>query len=481
MEGEKTEFPLKFHFHQSLALLPILLYVVLSGVIMVCFHYYSMKALVLAAVIALLIGFLLCSTKGIYWDAVVRGLAQYGNARLILIFMVIGIFSKLLVSGGIGSGFIWVGMSLHLTGGGFVVFCFLVSGLISMGAGAPIAALLAVIPIFYPAGVLLGANPAILTGAMLSGVFFGDAMSPSSQVIHTTVASQHEPVTHESAKLLETMKKRLPYLLGAGLLSAILFFIFGGTNGTLGDMKELQSLCDPRGLWMLIPIAVLLCICFRTSNLFLGVTWGIIAGVIVGVVTGLFHMPDLISIHYDTQELHGVLFDGISGVIDIIISTILLYGLIGITVEGGRMDSCCKYLTSRKAIQHTQGAEAMISIGVGIVNVFLAGCVLPSIIMFKDVADTIGIEANIPAGRRAILMTAMTTNVTAIVPINSAFVMSAVTIINQLSSANGQLPTVSPFAIFLSTYYCLLLTLVCFLWVKGGLGRQKGVQEKKER
>ena len=129
-----------------------------------------MKALILAAVLAILIGFLLCADKAHYWDAIVHGLAQYGNARLIMIFMVIGIFSKLLAVGQIGSGFVWIGMHLHLSGGSFTVFCFLVSSLISMGAGAPIAALLAVVPIFYPAGVLMGADPAILTGAMLSGI-----------------------------------------------------------------------------------------------------------------------------------------------------------------------------------------------------------------------------------------------------------------------------------------------------------------------
>ena len=139
---------LKFHMHQEFAVLPIVLYVLLSGIIMICFHYYSMKALILAAVLAIVIGFLLCADKAHYWDAIVHGLAQYGNARLIMIFMVIGIFSKLLAVGQIGSGFVWIGMHLHLSGGSFTVFCFLVSSLISMGAGAPIAALLAVVPIF---------------------------------------------------------------------------------------------------------------------------------------------------------------------------------------------------------------------------------------------------------------------------------------------------------------------------------------------
>ena len=235
----------------------------------------------------------------------------------------------------------------------------------------------------------MGADPAILTGAMLSGIFFGDALSPSSQVIHTTIASQHDPVTNKGADLLRVMKQRLPYLLIAGILSAVLFYALG-TSGSAQNPELLASMCNPKGLWMLLPILLLLIICFKTSDLFVGVTYAIVAGIIVGIATGLFRFSDLISIQYETQELHGILFDGLSGVVDIIISTILLYGLIAIAVEGGMMEKCCNYLTSRKALQHVGGAEAMISLGVGIVNILLAGCVLPSILMFKDIADTIG-------------------------------------------------------------------------------------------
>lgn len=71
---------LKFHMHQEFAVVPIVLYVVLSGIIMICFHYYSMKALILAAILAILVGFLLCASEADYWNAIVCGLAQYGNA-----------------------------------------------------------------------------------------------------------------------------------------------------------------------------------------------------------------------------------------------------------------------------------------------------------------------------------------------------------------------------------------------------------------
>lgn len=472
MKQENENVSLMFYFSQNFALLPIILYVVLSGFIMIAFHYYAMKALIIAALIAIFIGFILCRNKTKYWDVIVGGLAQYGNARLLLIFVVIGILSKLLVIGKIGAGFIWLSLQLGFSGGAFVVFCFLACALISMGAGAPIAALLAVVPIFYPAGVMMGANPAILVGAMLSGIFFGDALSPSSQVIHTTISTQHDAQTKECAKLLPTMKERLPYIVGAGCLSILIFYVFGGSGGTLGDMNVLTNMANPQGLWMLIPIAVLLCICFKTSNLFLGVTYAILIGIVLGLITGVFQFHDIINIDIETQAMHGILFDGITGIIDILISTIFLYGLIAIAVEGGMVKKSCKLIVSTKFAQSQKGAELVIAAGVGIVNILLAGCVLPSILMFGDMADHIGQQANISPSRRSILLTAMTTNITAIIPINSAFVMGAITVIGGLIQKNPALPMISPFQIFISSYYCIILTLVCIIWVIFGVGRK---------
>lgn len=464
---------LSFYRFEELAMLPIVLYVVLSGVLMIGFHYYSMKVLIIAALIALLAGFLLCINKKEYWNAIVRGLAQYGNARLILIFVVIGVFSKLLVNGNIGGGFIWISLHLGLQGGLFVVFTFLGCAVISMGAGAPIAALLAVIPIFYPAGVMMGANPSVLVGSMLSGIFFGDALSPSSQVIHTTIASQHDAATGKSADLLETMKERLPYLLAAGLLSILLFYLFGGTGQSSVDMTQAAALADVKGLWMMLPIVILLVICFKTSDLFVGVTYAILSGVLIGLLTGVFQLQDMFLIDYETQQLHGIFFDGISAVTDIILSTILLYGLIQIAVDGGMMKKCCDFILSREITKTASGAEQILAIGIGVVNILLAGCVLPSILMFKDVADTVGQKAGISASRRSIILTAMSTNVTAIIPINSAFVMGAVTVIQQMVSKNALLPIITPFQIFTSSYYCLILTGICILWVVCGAGRKK--------
>ena len=240
--------------------------------------------------------FFLCREKDRYWDSVVHGLAQYGNTRLIFVFMVIGIFSKLMNTGGIGDGFIWLSLKLGISRSGFVVFSFLASAMVSMGAGAPIAAMFAVIPIFYPPGILLGANPAMLAGALISGIFFGDAISPSSQVINTTVMIQHDGVTGRPADLLKTLRMRTPYILAAGGLSMVVYLILGGRGGTMGDISQISAMSSPQGLLDAGSAGSAALVCFRTGNLFMGLSFAIVSGFAVGLLTGVLAPSDIVAL-----------------------------------------------------------------------------------------------------------------------------------------------------------------------------------------
>lgn len=459
---------LEFWGNRSMAITPIILYVALGGVFAIGFHFYSMKGLIVAGITSLIVGFLICKNKKKYWNVVVGGLSN--NARLSLIFIVIGIFSKLLMTGQIGAGFIWLSLQLGITKGAFVVLAFLASAVISMGAGAPIAALFACIPIFYPPGILLGANGAMLVGALLSGIFLGDTLSPSSQVINTTILTQHDCKTGKPGELIPTMKARMPYILVIGAISAVLYFLFGSNGGTMGNLEQLAGFSNVKGLWMLVPIVVLLCVCFKTGDLFIGLSYAIVTGVLVGLVTGLFAPSDIVSINYTAMTLKGIVFDGIYSMSDILISSILLNGLIAVAVQGGMVKYASEWIMAKKCAQTKRGAMAVVSIGVGIVNILLSGCVLPSILMFGAMADRIGQKACLPANQRSILLTASASSITSIIPINSAFIMGGVTIINQLSQKFDYLPKVTPFHIFTSTFYCLLLTMLCIVWIITGFG-----------
>lgn len=453
-----------FYGGPILAILPIAIYIILGAVLAVGYQYYSMRGLVVAAFIGLLAGFIFSRNKQKYWDIVIGGLAQFSNAKLIYTFLLIGIFTKLLLTGNIGSGFIWLSLQLGVSGSGYVVFSFLASTIIAMGAGAPIAAVFSVIPIFFPPGITLGAEPAVLIGALLSGVFFGDALSPSSQVINTTIGTQHDGKTQRTADLSKVFKERTPSLLVTALCSGILFFLFGNATGqATGSLAAIQAAADIKGLLMLLPVTVLLLISFKTKNLFLGLSLAIMLGFLVGVSGGAFSLGDIVALDPEHTQISGIIFDGMYSMVDIIISTVLLFGMIAVAVQGGVIQLVCDRLLDSPRLQTTRGAETVLALGTGIVNILLSGCVLPGILLFSNIADIIGQRRNIPPERRSYLMIGMATNITAIIPINSAFVMGIMTIIAEMDLPVGQ--SVTPFAIFASCYYCLLLTIVCIYWL----------------
>lgn len=76
-----------------------------------------------------------------------------------------------------------------------------------------------------------------------------------------------------------------------------LFFIFG-SNGTIGVMEEdlMAKYSNPRGLFMLIPMVLLLAFAFKTRNIFLAATVGIISGTVVGLITGIMTPADILTV-----------------------------------------------------------------------------------------------------------------------------------------------------------------------------------------
>ena len=103
----------------------------------------------------------------------------------------------------------------------------------------------------------------------------------------------------------------------------------------MGIFPRYQPCPPPQGLWMLVPLAVLLLVCFRTGNLFTGLSFAIVSGFAVGLLTGVLAPSDIVAIDYGTLGLKGVIFEGISGMLDVVVSTILLYRLIAVASGWG--------------------------------------------------------------------------------------------------------------------------------------------------
>ena len=92
---------------------------------------------------------------------------------------------------------------------------------------------------------------------------------------------------------------------------------------------------NPRGLFMLIPMVLLLAFAFKTRNIFLAATVGIISGTVVGLITGIMKPADILTV--SDGVFGGFIIDGINNVVGTILFVYALVGMIGILKKCGMM------------------------------------------------------------------------------------------------------------------------------------------------
>ncbi len=85
-------------------------------------------------------------------------------------------------------------------------------------------------PILYPSGLLLGANPVFLAGAILSGAIFGYNVGPISDTTIASVSTQTYTRKEGTADVAGAVASRMRYALVAALAATVCFAIFGGSG-----------------------------------------------------------------------------------------------------------------------------------------------------------------------------------------------------------------------------------------------------------
>ncbi len=134
---------------------------------------------------------------------------------------------------------------------------------------------------------VLGVNPALAAGAIVSGACFGDKMSPLSD------STNFAPGV-VGVNMFEHIRHMMWTTVPAFILTAIAFFFLGGSGGNanLQEIKEIQSVLSsefPIHVLTLVSPIVVLILAFRK----LPIIPILLAGVIVSIAVGFFLVPDL--------------------------------------------------------------------------------------------------------------------------------------------------------------------------------------------
>jgi Na+/H+ antiporter NhaC len=270
-------------------------------------------------VAALTLGLVLVRNRAAFADAVIGGMSRRIVMVMVLAWMLAGILGTLLGATGLVDALTWLARSADVSGAGFAVAAFLICGAVAVATGTSLGTILVCAPLLYPAGGALGAEPAVLLGAILGGATFGDNVSPVSD---TTIAS----AMTQNAEMGRVVRSRMRYALPAAA-AAMLAALVLGSSGTPAAAAAAAG--NPAALPKLVVPAMVIALLLRGRQLLEGLLFGILATAVLGLGLGLLEPSQLLYIDAERFGARGLVVEGIDRAVGVSVFTLLLMGLVG--------------------------------------------------------------------------------------------------------------------------------------------------------
>ncbi|MGI6767147.1 MAG: Na+/H+ antiporter NhaC [Lentihominibacter sp.] len=283
-ENEKTakenRMPRPAKLHEAIITFLILIVVMATGIMVfeVDPHVPMFVGVIAAALMALKIGY--------KWEAIETAMKDgiYRALQAIMILAIIGILIGVWIVGGIVPAMIFYGLKL-LSPQFFLIAALLICSITSLATGTSWGTMgtmgLALMGIATGLGVPLPAA----AGAIISGSYFGDKMSPLSDTTNLAPAMAGTDVfTHVKFMMLPTAAVYVICLVFYGILGFKYSAEVGTSVASISEMSDgLASAFNINLLLLLPPVIVIVAVAMKIPAI-PGITLGIITGAIVGLI-----------------------------------------------------------------------------------------------------------------------------------------------------------------------------------------------------
>lgn len=463
---------LTFRGGKNMALLPMVIFIISCSLFFSVFHVFDMIALAMCAFLAIMIGAIFSRDVSQYWKSVIsEGIGSEMAVTIATILLIIGMYAKMIAQSGVADSFALLANHLGLHGGAFTLFTFISVCVVATATGTSVGTLFTAFPVFYPSGLLLGADPVVLASAILCGAIFGDNIAPISDTTVASASTQSYKHRQGSAEIAGVVASRFRYAITSAVIASILFYVFGANSSPLAasDIQYTNG-ASYKSLWMLVPMAVLLLVAMKTRNIFKAIPSGLLTGIIIGLLSGIFNINDIFSL--DNGDATGFLYKGFHEMVSTILFVLSLFGIIGILRASKTMDRISAAICRSRLAQSASGAEWCIGIGSIIATALVGGVTSASILAFGPVASEIGLRKSLHPYRRAVLVDCFAMTLAAIIPFLSAFIFIVSAIISSLQQDYPFVQVINPIDISLTAFYPLSLFVVMSFSVIVGWGRR---------
>ena len=306
-----------------------------------------------------------------------------------------------------------------LMAGLFLAACF-----ISLSIGTSVGTIVALTPIAAGVADQTGASVPMLTAVVVGGSFFGDNLSFISD---TTIAATQT----QGCKLSDKFRVNFFIVMPAAIAILVVYVIMGM------EMESAPAVSDIRLLKVLPYLVVLVCAVFG-MNVMAVLTLGLVLTGIIGIADG----------NYDLYGWFGAMGDGILGMGELIIITMMAGGLLEIIRQQGGIDFIISRLTRR--VSSKRGAELSIAALVSMVNVCTANNTV-AILTVGGIAKHIGDKFGLDNRKCASLLDTFSCFAQGLIPYGAQMLMAA------------GLAELNPIAILPYLYYPFALGAVALL------------------
>ncbi len=277
--------------HLILALLPILVLVFLLYYNVVLFgedatYGSNQIALLIAALVAGVIGMI----HGFSWNKIEKGIVHSIKSSLpaIMILLLIGALAGTWMISGVVPSMIFYGLKI-LNPSIFLFAACVVSAIVAVATGSSWSTIATVGVALLGIGTAMGMHPGMIAGAIISGAYFGDKMSPLSDTTNLAPAMAGTDLfTHIRYMGYTTV----PSMAITLIIFLILGFNFKGSGSVEGVDAMLQALQDKfyiSPVLFIVPATVIFLIIKKVNAV-----PALFIGSLMGVLMAIIFQPDII-------------------------------------------------------------------------------------------------------------------------------------------------------------------------------------------
>ncbi len=274
---------------------------------------------------------------------------------------------------------------------------FISACLVSLCMGTSVGTIVALVPIAATLADKTDMSVALMTASIVSGAFFGDNLSFISDT--TIVATQSQ-----GCKPSDKFKFNFLMVLPAAFSVAIIYLLMGSATSEVVTAEVMW--------WKIIPYAAVLILATSGMNVMVVLLMGILLTGVVGIADG----------SYTFLEWTTSLTNGVMGMGELILISMLAGGIFALITYKGIMDRLVQFITSK--VSSRKGAELSICATVALSNVITANNTV-AILSVGDIAKNIAQRFDIDPRRTASLLDTTSCTVQGLIPYSAQLLMAS--------------------------------------------------------